>query len=86
MAGVAALVEWPGTAEEGVQALAEGWEHFVFRIAALGDERLLAPIGMDPGGWSDETYLKLALHALKEVTHHGGKLGLLRDPYLREGV
>jgi hypothetical protein len=41
---------------------------------------------MGPGGWADETYLKLALHALKEVTHHGGEIGLLRDLYLREGV
>ncbi|GGQ23050.1 DinB family protein [Streptosporangium pseudovulgare] len=78
--------EWPGTAKEGIQALAEDWEHFISRIAALGDKRLLAPIGMGPGGWADETYLKLALHALKEVAHHGGEIGLLRDLYLREDV
>jgi hypothetical protein len=78
--------EWPGTARDGVQALADDWEHFISRIAALGDKRLLTPIGMGPGGWADETYLKLALHALKEVTHHGGEIGLLRDLYLREGA
>lgn len=78
--------EWPGTAKEGVQALAEDWEHFISRIAALGDKRLLAPMGLGPGGWADETYLKLALHALVEVAHHGGEIGLLRDLYLREGV
>ncbi len=77
---------WPGTAKEGVQALAEDWERFVSRIAALGDKRLLAPIGLGPGGWADETYLKLALHALDEVAHHGGEIGLLRDLYLREGA
>jgi hypothetical protein len=76
--------EWPGTAKEGVQALAEDWEHFVSRIAALGDRRLLAPMGLGPGGWADETYLKLALHALDEVAHHGGEIGLLRDLYLRQ--
>ncbi len=37
-------------------------------------------------GWADETYLKLALHVLDEVAHHGGEIGLLRDLYLREGV
>lgn len=78
--------EWPGTAKEGVQALAEEWERFTSRIAALGDERLLAPIGLGPGHWPGETYLKLALHALDEVAHHGGEIGLLRDLYLREGV
>jgi hypothetical protein len=77
---------WPGTAKEGVQALAEDWERFVSRIAALGDKRLLAPMGIGPGSWADETYLKLALHALDEAAHHGGEIGLLRDLYLREGV
>jgi hypothetical protein len=76
---------WPGTAKEGVQALAEDWERFVSRIAALGDKRLMAPMGFGPGGWADEHYLKLALHALDEVAHHGGEIGLLRDLYLREG-
>lgn len=77
--------EWPGTAKEGIEALAEDWGHFISRIAALGDKRLLAPMGEGPGGWADETYLKLALHALDEVAHHGGEIGLLRDLYLREG-
>lgn len=77
---------WPATAKEGVRALAEDWERFVSRIAGLGDQRLLAPMGMGPGTWADETYLKLALHALDEVAHHGGEIGVLRDLYLRQGV
>ncbi|GAA1976047.1 DinB family protein [Catenulispora subtropica] len=77
---------WPGTAEEGIQALAEDWERFVSRIAALGDDRLLAPMGLGPDEVSGQTYLKLALHALDEVAHHGGEIGLLRDLYLREGA
>ena len=77
---------WPGTAKEGIQALAEDWERFTSRIAALGDKRLLAPMGLGPGGWAGETYLKLALHALDEVAHHGGEIGLLRDLYVREHV
>ncbi len=77
---------WPGTTKEGVEALAQDWERFVSHIAALGDKRLLAPIGLGPGGWDRETYLKLALHALDEAAHHGGEIGLLRDLYLREDV
>ncbi|MFD8749095.1 hypothetical protein [Streptomyces sp. NPDC059616] len=42
-------------------------------------------MGLGPGGWADETYLKLALHALDEVAHHGGEIGLLRDLYLQPG-
>jgi len=56
--------EWPGTAKEGVQALADDWERFISRIAALGDKRLLEPMGIGPGSWAGQTYLKLALHAL----------------------
>ncbi|MFI7617177.1 DinB family protein [Nonomuraea terrae] len=79
--------EWPGTAKEGIEALAEDWEHFISRLAALGDERLLAPIGMGPvENDRTYTYLKLALHALVEVSHHGGEIGLLRDLYIRQGV
>jgi hypothetical protein len=77
---------WPGTAKEGVQALAEDWERFISRITALGDTRLLAPMGLGPAGFAEETYLKLALHALDEVAHHGGEIGLLRDLYLREDM
>jgi DinB superfamily len=75
---------WPGTAKEGIQALAEDWGRFTSRIAALGDTRLLEPMGVGP--WAHESYLKLALHALDEVAHHGGEIGLMRDLYLREAA
>lgn len=77
--------EWPGTAKEGLQVLAEDWERFTSRIAALGDKRLLEPIGGDTA-FGKESYLRLALHALDEVAHHGGEIGLLRDLYLRQGA
>jgi hypothetical protein len=77
---------WPGTAKEGVEALAEDWERFISRIAALGDARLLAPTALGPDGWDGGSYLKLALHALDEAAHHGGEIGLLRDLYLREDL
>ncbi|MBS2539929.1 DinB family protein [Catenulispora sp. NF23] len=77
--------EWPGTAKEGLQELAEDWERFTTRIAALGDKRLLEPMGRG-GDFGKESYLKLALHALDEVAHHGGEIGLLRDLYLRESA
>ena len=75
---------WPGTAKEGIQALADDWGHFVSHLEALGDERLLAPMGRGP--WGQESYLKLALHALDEVAHHGGEIGLLRDLHLRQSA
>jgi hypothetical protein len=71
----------------GKLALGEDWARFVSRIEALGDERLLAPMGeiAEPHGWAKASYLALALHALDEVAHHGGEIGLMRDLYLRQG-
>ena len=79
--------EWPGTAEHGIAALEEDWNRFITRVQALGDERLLAPMGKiaEPVGWAEASYLALALHALDEVAHHGGEIGLMRDRYLRQG-
>jgi len=77
--------EWPGTADLGKLALQEDWSRFITRIGALGDERLLAPMGeiAEPHGLAEASYLSLALHALDEVAHHGGEIGLMRDLYLR---
>ena len=78
--------EWPGTADLGKHALEQDWARFTARIGALGDERLLAPMGQiaEPHGWAEASYLALALHALDEVAHHGGEIGLMRDLYLRQ--
>ena len=80
---------WPGTATEGVQLLAEDWSRFRGRIEAIGspgDDRLLQPMGPRAGGYSQESYLLLALHALDEAAHHGAELGVLRDLYLHGGA
>jgi hypothetical protein len=74
---------WPGTADEGIRTLTDDWETFNSHIAALGDQRLLEPMGPHAGAFAHESYLLLALHALDEAAHHGGELGLLRDLYLR---
>ncbi|HET9170594.1 MAG TPA: DinB family protein, partial [Actinospica sp.] len=55
--------EWPGTAKEGTEMLAEDWSVFVGRIRSLGDERLLQPMGELGGRYGHESYLLLALHA-----------------------
>lgn len=75
---------WPGTAAEGVQALADDWAVFEDRVAALGDERLLEPMGPRAGDFAHESFLLLALHALDEAAHHGAEIGVLRDLYLRD--
>lgn len=73
---------WPGTAEEGVKALADDWASFRAHIEALGDKRLIEPMGSRASEFAHESYVLLALHALDEAAHHGGELGVLRDLYL----
>jgi hypothetical protein len=77
--------EWPDTADQGVLALAEDWARFVSHVEALGDARLLAPMGPRAGAFAEASFLALALHALDEAAHHGGEIGLLRDLHLRQG-
>jgi hypothetical protein len=73
---------WPGTATEGVQALAKEWSRFCDNVESLGDDRLLQPMGSIAGVYGHESYLLLALHALDEAAHHAAELGVLRDLYL----
>lgn len=74
--------DWPGTAAEGVALLAEDWARFRARVAAMGDTRLVEPMGSIAEPYGDDSYLALALHALDEVAHHGAEVAVLRDLYL----
>ncbi|MBF9069335.1 DinB family protein [Streptacidiphilus sp. NEAU-YB345] len=74
--------DWPGTAAEGVALMTEDWARFRARVAAVGDARLVEPIGPIAGPYGTESYLALALHALDEVAHHGAEVAVLRDLYL----
>ncbi|HET9172832.1 MAG TPA: DinB family protein [Actinospica sp.] len=73
--------EWPGSAKEGIELLAADWSRFIGQVEAVGDERLLQPMGELGGRYGHESYLLLALHALDEVAHHGAEIGTLRDLY-----
>ncbi|MET8011302.1 hypothetical protein ABZU86_18165 [Streptomyces sp. NPDC005271] len=72
---------WPGTAAEGVQAVADNWSRFRNHVESLGDDHLLQPMGPIAGPYAHESYLQLAHHALDEAAHHSAELGLLRDLY-----
>jgi len=42
---------------------------------------LMAPLGPAWGPYADQTHLALALHAERELVHHGAEVALLRDLY-----
>ncbi|RAG83126.1 DinB family protein [Streptacidiphilus pinicola] len=70
---------WPATAKAGVAALAEDIAAFRARVAALGDTRLLAPMGPPAAPYDADSFLALATHAIDETAHHGAEIALLRD-------
>lgn len=48
-------------------------------MADGGSDRLFDLLGEGWGPYAESTVLALALHAQREVTHHGAEIALLRD-------
>lgn len=79
--GRAEGAEWHLTATEGLADLNAAWTNFRTGMAELDDERWWAPIGADFGPFARHSTCDLVLHAMREVTHHGAEIALLRDLY-----
>lgn len=77
--------EWPGTAAEGVAAMNAEWDRYRTHIAALDDYALARPLGEIGGSFKDATRHAYVLHAIDEVIHHGGEIGVMRDLYRATG-
>jgi hypothetical protein len=76
---------WVRSASEAATLLARSVVTFRAGMAALDDEGLARPLGPSWDGYADQTHLDLFLHALRELTHHGAEIGLLRDLYAARG-
>ncbi len=62
--------------------LQRSWTVFRSGDAAISDDGgLFEQLGPTWGPYAEQTDLDLALHALREVTHHGAEIALLRDLY-----
>ncbi len=70
---------WVGTATEAMAACERAWSTFREGVAGVAD--LFAELGDGWGPYATSTYLDLALHAHREVTHHAAEIGVLRDLY-----
>ncbi|HEX4982518.1 MAG TPA: DinB family protein [Ilumatobacteraceae bacterium] len=75
LAGTAWVLE-PG---EACDLLERAWRTFQEGLAEGGSDRLFEALGEGWGPYADSTVLALALHAQREVTHHGAEIALLRD-------
>jgi hypothetical protein len=67
----------PVTSDDPVADLHREWE--TYRTAMLADPDPGRELGAAFGPFSEASRLGLHLHALDELAHHGGEIGLLRD-------
>ena len=74
-------IKWPGTAAEALRGLATHYEHWRRGVRSLDEDALLAPVGDAEGEWAAEPFANLILHLNREIMHHGGEIGVLRDLY-----
>ena len=74
-------LHWVGAPDEAQACLADAWTVFRAGVASWGNDGLLELLGPAWGPYSEHTNLALALHAQREVIHHGAEIALLRDLY-----
>jgi hypothetical protein len=74
-------LQWVRTPDEAQAMLTAAWTVFRAGVASWGDDGLLGLLGPAWGPYADRTNLALALHAQREVIHHGAEIALLRDLY-----
>jgi hypothetical protein len=76
----------PASATEGIAFLEHAYQRWHDGIAALDDAGLQAPLGPRGAQFAAEPMAGLILHINREVMHHGGEIGLLRDLYRATGA
>ena len=70
---------WVLDPDEAHVLLERAWRVFRGGVAEGGSDRLFDLLGEGWGAYAESTVLALALHAQREVTHHGAEMALLRD-------
>jgi hypothetical protein len=73
----------PGTAKEGLAFFAESYQRWHDAIAALDEDGLARPLGPRGSYFAEDPMAALIAHVNREVMHHGGEIGLMRDLYAR---
>ena len=71
----------PGTAADGIAFLSTCYREWHDHIAALSPAELERPLGPKGGFFGREPMAALIVHINREVMHHGGEIGVLRDLY-----
>jgi hypothetical protein len=69
----------PGDAAGALAFLDRSYAWWHGAIAALDDDAMSRPLGPKGAFFADEPMSALVLHVNRELMHHGGEIGLLRD-------
>lgn len=77
--------ELPATAEAAIAFLDEGYRRWHGGLSTLTDDELLTPLGPKGGPFGDDPMAALAQHVNRELMHHGGEVGVLRDLHRATG-
>jgi hypothetical protein len=76
-----ASAAWPGTAAGGIALLESSYAAWKSGLSALDESDLARPTGPSEGPYRDHPLATLILHVNREVMHHGGEIGVVRDLY-----
>jgi DinB superfamily len=71
----------PGTAKDAIDYLERAYRRWHDGVAALSPEALVAPLGPRGEVFREDPMAGLIVHINREVMHHGGEIGVLRDLY-----
>jgi hypothetical protein len=71
----------PTNAAEGLTQLDHEYRRWRDAIANLDDEGVRAPLGPRGSYYAEDPMAALILHVNREVMHHGGEIGVMRDLY-----
>jgi DinB superfamily len=71
----------PGTAHDAIAVLEDRYRRWHGVIASFTEDDVATPLGEAGGDFGAEPMGGLILHINREVMHHGGEIGVLRDLY-----
>ncbi|HEY3009528.1 MAG TPA: DinB family protein [Micromonosporaceae bacterium] len=76
----------PATADEAVAFLERAYGRWHDGIAGLDEGGLTAPLGAKGAVYAGDPMVELMVHVNREIIHHGGEIGVLRDLYRATGA
>ncbi|NNC79822.1 MAG: DinB family protein [Acidimicrobiales bacterium] len=74
---------WTLNADEARNLVDRSFQNFRTGIATSSADELMTPIGEAFGPYAQANRIDLAIHARRELIHHGAEIALLRDLYER---